>query len=467
MEMTNLGNTALFLEACHNIGKELLKSDNSHPFYVFSHFDADGLTAAAIIAKTLSREGLNFHLRIFERLEYDSLNDLRKSIPKGSTIIFLDLGTGIIETFLDWQESHKIFILDHHTPSSEVELPNEIRYLNPHSYSIDGTSAVSGAGVAYFVSIHINPQNKDLAPLAIIGALGDRQDQGEKSSLFELNETIVNDAKEYEMISDKISVWFFDRSRSIISILQRAQFIGFENELEIRLFLNKLNINYLKNEEQRPFNDLSEEECRRLASELIIQRNIDPNEIYKRDYQLINEEITFLKDARVFATKLNACGKSQRPDIGISLCLGDRQSALRDLNIIEKTYSRMIAKSMKWTLSENHIDELSGIFFLDGRGKINDRIIGTIISMLSSRKEHKLKPILGCSQTETNKIKISMRVSRFHPTKINLSLLLKQVAEEMDQKFEIGGHAAAAGAMISEKFLNDFVFRVNQLAERK
>jgi len=120
MEMTNLGNTTSFLEACHNIGKELLKSDNSRPFYVFSHFDADGLTAAAIIAKTLSREGLNFHLRIFERLEYDSLNDLRKSIPKGSTIIFLDLGTGIIETFIDWQKSHKIFILDHHTPSSEV-----------------------------------------------------------------------------------------------------------------------------------------------------------------------------------------------------------------------------------------------------------------------------------------------------------------------------------------------------------
>ena len=173
-------NEALFLEACKKIGTDIVKSDNSRPFYVFSHFDADGLAAAAILAKTLSREGLNFQLRIFERLEYETLNELRNVLPHGSTAIFLDIGTGVIEAFLEWQKSHKIFILDHHTPSSEVELPREIGFLNPHHFSIDGTTDVSGAGVVYFVSKHINPKNRDLAPLAIIGALGDRQDQGKK-----------------------------------------------------------------------------------------------------------------------------------------------------------------------------------------------------------------------------------------------------------------------------------------------
>ncbi|MFX0087202.1 MAG: DHHA1 domain-containing protein [Candidatus Hodarchaeota archaeon] len=459
-------NEASFLEACRKIGKTIVKSDNSHPFYVISHFDADGLAAAAILAKALSREGLNFQLRIFERLESDTINELRQVIPHETNIIFLDIGTGVIDDFLEWPESYKIFILDHHTPFSKVKLPKKIQFLNPHYFSIDGTTHVSGAGVVYLVVKYINPKNRDLAPLAIIGALGDRQDQGNKSSLVGINEIIVKDAKISELISDNVSVWFFDRSRPITSILKRADFIGFENELEIRGFLDKLKIKYRNGEEQRPFYDLSEHECRRLASELIIQRNVDPDEIYKRDYQLIQEEIHVLRDARVFATKLNACGRSQHADVGISLCLGDRQSALRELNLIEKEYSKMIAESMEWVLSNNHIKELTGIYFVDGRKIINERIIGTISSILSSRKETKLKPILGCTQTTTNKIKISMRVSRYQSKKLNLSYLLKQVIKEMDQNFEVGGHAAAAGAIIPEEFLDDFVNRINEFVER-
>lgn len=459
-------NETLFLETCNKIGRDIVNSNNYHPFYVISHFDADGLAAAAILTKTLSREGLNFQLRIVERLEYETLNKFRTVLPHGSTIIFLDIGTGIIEDFLNWHNSYEIFILDHHTPTSEVELPKRIKFLNPHNFSINGTTDISGAGVVYFVSKQINSKNIDLAPLAIIGALGDRQDQGKKSSLTGINEIIVNDAKMGELISDNISVWFFDRCRPIISILKRADFIGFENELEIRAFLDKLDIKYRNGEKQRLFYDLSEEECRRLASELIVKHSVDPDEIYKRDYQLINEKIEVLRDARVFATKLNACGRSQHPDVGISLCLGDRQSALRELNLIEKEYSKMIAEGMKWALSTDHLKELTGIYFLDGRRNINEKIIGTICSILSSRKETEIKPILGCTQTTTNKIKISMRLSRFQTKKIDLSYLLKQVMEEMGQKFEVGGHATAAGAMIPEEFLDDFVTQVNQLIER-
>ena len=456
-----------FFEACHKVGREILKSSNSNPIHIFSHFDADGLAAASILSSTFSREGLTFHLRIFERLEYETLKKLRKEVPKGSMIIFSDIGTGVIDAFQGWESSFEIFILDHHSPSPEIEIPKNVHFLNPHYFSIDGTTDVSGAGVAYFVSIKINPNNVDLAYLAIIGALGDRQDQGLKSSLIGLNEIIVKDAIKCGMISDDVSVWFFDRSRSIISILQRANLPGLGNELEIRGFLEKLEINFKKNEKQRSFYDLNEEEFRLLASELIIQYNIDPAEIYKRDYQLTREKIQFLKDARVFATKLNACGRSKRPDVGISLCLGNRQKTLRDLNLIGKEYSKMIAQGLNWSLSNDHLEELSGIYFLDGRNKINERIIGTIISILCSRKENNLKPFLGCTQTSTNKIKISMRTPKNYKNKLNLSYLLKQVVGDLDRNFEVGGHAAAAGAIINNEYLNEFVARVDQLVKKE
>jgi RecJ-like exonuclease len=462
-----LTNEAAFLKACQNISKDILKKSKSRPIHIFSHFDADGLAAASILAKTFFREDLTYQIRIFERLEYEALKKLGNELPKNSTIIFSDIGTGIIDAFQEWESSIEIYILDHHSPSSQIIIPKKVHLLNPHDFSIDGTSDISGAGVAYFVSINMNPKNIDLAYLAIIGALGDRQDQGLKSSLTGLNEIIVENAKKCGMVSDDVSVWFFDRSRSIISILQRASFSGLNNELVIISFLNKLKIKYKNKEKHRSFYDLNEEEFRLLASELIIQYNVDPNEIYKRDYQLTKEKNQFLQDARVFATKLNACGRSKRSDVGISLCLGNRKKALRDLNLIEKEYSKMIAQGMNWSLSNNHLEELSGIYFLDGRNRINERVIGTIISILSSRKENITKPILGCALTSTNKIKISMRTPKIHRNKFDLSYLLKQVINTFDSNFEVGGHAAAAGAIITEEYLNTFVSRVDQLVKKE
>ncbi|MHA2203471.1 MAG: DHH family phosphoesterase, partial [Candidatus Hodarchaeales archaeon] len=197
---------ASFFEACQKVAEDIQRIKSNYPIYIFSHLDADGLTAGSILATTLSRAGLNFQIRILDRLEYETLNILKDTLPRGSSIIFSDIGTGVIEAFQQWNQSQEIFIIDHHFPNSEIEFTGNIHHLNPHFYSIDGTTELSGAGVAYFVSVHMNQQNKNLAPLAIIGALGDRQDQGEQSSVCGLNELIVEDAKKLKMVSDAVSV---------------------------------------------------------------------------------------------------------------------------------------------------------------------------------------------------------------------------------------------------------------------
>jgi single-stranded-DNA-specific exonuclease len=452
-----------FFKACEELAREIKNIDHNSQIFIFSHYDADGLAAASIIAKTLFQEKYTFHLRIIERLEYDFLKKLSNTLPNKSNLIFSDLGTGVIEHFSQFKESHKIFILDHHSISSEIDLSENINFLNPHFYLIDGTTEISGAGVAYFVSIEINAKNRKLAPLALIGALGDRQDQGQYSALIGLNETIVGHAKDLDMVSDNVSLWFFDRSRSITQILQYSNIPSIENELDVRNLLEKIDIPIIKNQVHRSFYNLNEEECRRLASELIVRYGMDPNEIYKKDYKLKYEELQYLKDARVFATKLNACGRLKRPDVGISLCLGDRQTALRDLNLIEKEYSEIIKKSIQWALSKNNLKELEAIYFVDGREKISEAIIGTILSMISSMKHLHPKPILGCAVISSGKLKISMRTSRFQEGKIDLSEVLSNAIKALEPNSEVGGHAAAAGAVISESLLNDLVKNVNKL----
>ncbi len=459
-----VSNISDFIDRCVKIANDLQIVCQKSSIYIYSHFDADGLTSASIIITALTRAGFTFQVRILERLEYDFLDTLNNTLPEGSTVIFLDLGTGMIETFIKWNSSFNIFILDHHTPSElNIDLPQNIRFLNSHFFSIDGTTEISGAGIAYFIAININPENKDLATLAMIGALGDRQDNGEHSALSGLNELIVQDGLEYDIISENITVWFFDRARPIITVLKSSSIPNLLNELEISTFLENIEIPIKKENTFRTFYDLNEEECRKIASELIIQYGADPNELYKHDYRLKHEKMTFLSDLRVFATKLNACGRSKRPDVGIALCLGERNKSLRDLKLIEQEYRMIIAKNLNWAFNEGNLQELSAIHVLDGRQTIDERIIGTIISMISSNRNIKPKPILGVANMSPEKVKISMRTPNFLKSQIDLSELLLKATRQIEPGTEVGGHQAAAGAIISESFLQDFINLINQL----
>ena len=136
-----------FFTACKLAAYEII-SQSSSPIYIFTHFDPDGLTAGSIIASALRRENKPFILRVLQRLEYSYLENLRETITQNSAVIFCDLGSGVIDAFLEWDKSVQIFILDHHSIAREYDLPKNIRLINPHVYSIDGTSAISGSGVA-------------------------------------------------------------------------------------------------------------------------------------------------------------------------------------------------------------------------------------------------------------------------------------------------------------------------------
>ena len=67
-------------------------------------------------------------------------------------------------------EDKDIIILDHHqgeypeTPFLEV---------NPNRFGYSGSEEVSGSGLAYLLSLELDRNNKDLASIAIVGAVGE------------------------------------------------------------------------------------------------------------------------------------------------------------------------------------------------------------------------------------------------------------------------------------------------------
>ncbi|MHA2358412.1 MAG: hypothetical protein ACXABK_06560, partial [Candidatus Heimdallarchaeaceae archaeon] len=345
----------------------------------------------------------------------------------------------------------------------KCDFPDNINLLNPHCYSIDGSNSISGAGVTYNVAKQIDEENKDLASLAIIGALGDRQDQGEKSSLIGLNRLIVNDAIDLNLLSEIVSIWFFDRTRDLYTILKRLNVDEFVNEGNIGLFLEEIGIPTSTSQGRRSFYQLEEEEKKKLASELIIKYRIDPDQIYKHDYILLNEEIPELKDARVFANRLNACGRVDRYDISVALCMGDRTHILNELSSIGKQYSRLIGSGLNWSLNENNLQVLEAMFHIEGKESINENIIGPVTSIISSMKKFRTKPVLGSAMIDKSKLKISFRRSQELEDVFELDKILKRGVELLGSKTEVGGHSAAAGAIIEVHDYDKYIDLINTL----
>ncbi|MCK4883882.1 MAG: DHH family phosphoesterase, partial [Candidatus Diapherotrites archaeon] len=152
-------------------------------FQVIGHFDADGLTSIGIIGQTLFRLGKQFQSKAIKQLYSDELDGLEKQ-----NIIFLDLGSGQINTIREKLKDKNILIIDHHTPAEKTKLEenqptnkeseskseSEILEFNPHMFGIDGGSEISGSGMSFFVARQFG--FNDLSALAIVGAAGDMQD---------------------------------------------------------------------------------------------------------------------------------------------------------------------------------------------------------------------------------------------------------------------------------------------------
>ena len=127
--------------------------------------------------------------------------------------------------------------------------------------------------MAYFVAKAVNRANVDLAPIALVGALGDMQDKYEQRSLRSLNKIIVDDAVAAGLLKVEKDLTFFGReTRPIHRTLATTTnpFIpGLSGEEDKALvFLANLNIPIKQGEKWRALRDLNEDEKKRLCSAL-------------------------------------------------------------------------------------------------------------------------------------------------------------------------------------------------------
>jgi len=461
-------------------------------FHVIGHFDADGLTSIGIIGQTLFRLGKKFESKAIKQLYADELDGIEKQ-----NIIFLDLGSGQINTIREKLKGKNILILDHHTPeetgsaktgnsesgsskdeseSIKSEPESEILEFNPHMFGIDGGTEISGAGMSFFVASRFG--FNDLSALAIVGAAGDMQDYSH-ARLVGKNREILDIAKKEEVLEYKNDLRLYGRmSRPILQMLVYSTDPVLPNltadEKNSLYFLEKLCIPLkTRDGEWRTYSGLEPSEKKALVSALINHCIANNLSRYKMKfligevYELLLEEPgSPLRDAKEFATILNSCGRNNKPDIGIRLCMGERDQAYKEALLMWAKHKTALRTGIEF-IQATGIQEKKNYLLIDGKDRISESIIGIIAGMLySSNNIPHNKPIFALACDGSEKLKISARGNRDLVFKgLDLSAAMKTACEKVDG--EGGGHKIAAGAKINAAKKDEFFKVIDEVMKQQ
>ena len=419
---------------------------------VVSHYDADGISAAAVLLSALSREGKKIHLSTEKQLKPAVIQRLKLEEP--DIFVFSDLGSGQMELLNELAEAtgKKIIVLDHHIPSS-TEPHKNIIHINPCLEERDEDD-MSGSGVSYMLARALNSRNKDLSYLAVVGAIGDIQDSNwvMKGS----NKLMLDDAVVDGMLEKKKGLRLFGRmNRPLHKALEYSTdpyIPGVTGEESAAVqFLSNLNIDLKRKDGSwRTLDDLTNEEMKKLASAIICERiredEASPEEIFGDVYTLkLNG---YRIDAREMATTLNACGRMGHASIGILYSLGVK-FAFNRIEGILNGYRKLITKYISWLReNEDKIIKTDGAHYILADDQIHENFIGTITSIYEKSIINDEKVVMGFAVTEDGEVKISARVpSQLVERGINLKNLFKRIPKEYGYG---GGHAAAGGAFIKK-----------------
>ena len=442
---------------------------------VLTHNDADGVASGGIISNIAKRVGTPFKTTVEKRLDEQILRGVLEEKP--SLVVLTDFGSGYLEMVGKALPDVETIIFDHHMPVGN--LPSSVIQVNPLLYGIDGSRDIAASGVCYLFAKTLDPRNVDLAPLGLVGALGDQQDKGEKKSLRGINTLIEEEAIAAGLLSKEVDLIFYGHETRPIARAIANTTTPFIPGLSGRedssvAFLNHIGIHLKAGDRMRSLSDLDEEEKRNLFSALsshMVAQGCDAKTIHNligTVYTFKKEEATTpLRDGREYSSLLNACARMRRPSLGIGICLGDRGEAMRDAEQTVDDYRRRIGGYLDWVRTGDRIRELNSIYVLSVGNEIDENIIGVVSSILLGQGILKsTKPIVSAANSDDGTVKISSRIAEGTAYMgIHLGKIMQEAAGEV--KGAGGGHDNAAGAFIPLGAEDEFIRRVDELVEKQ
>jgi len=460
----------LFKEDIKKTVEQFKKIDRKEVIRVISHLDADGISAASIMVKCLNNDNRKYSISIIQQLKKDVMENLARESYK--YFIFTDIGSGAITYFEELFKEKIVFIFDHHEPEILEVKSKNIFFVNPHKFGINGGKEVSGAGVVYLFASTLDKKMEEIAHIAIIGAMGDMQ---ENDGFEKINNEILKTAIEKGKIKVIRGLRLFGaQTKPLHKVLEYCtdpyipDVTG--SESGAIQFLYQIGINPKNGKEWKKVTHLSKDEMKKLVTGVILKRlgEKNPEDVLGNVYILREEkEESPTKDAKEFATLLNACGRLDKASLGIGVCLGDESIKKKAIHLMAD-YKKEIISSLKW-YNENKksifVTKGNGYVIINAQDKIRSTLIGTLASILSKSYGTEEKFIMSMAQLIDGTTKISLRMCGIN-NGIDLKQIIVDIIKDMPN-CEAGGHANAAGALISTDMEVDFIERAKVVLEKK
>jgi single-stranded-DNA-specific exonuclease len=439
-----------------------------------SHIDADGLTSAAIAATALERAGIPFETAFKNQLDDHAIATV--ATTEYDTVLFTDFGSGQLDTIADHERNDDFspVIVDHHRPA---DASTEF-HLNPLLFGIDGASELSGAGASYVLArtMEYGSDNRDLASLAVIGAVGDMQATG--GELVGANRAIVEEGVEAGVLTERVDLALYGRqTRPLPKLLEYSSDVfipGITNSESGSVgFLSDLDLDLKHDGEWRTWIDLTDEE-RQVVVSALVQRALEQgvstdkiDELVGTTYTLPSEPVgTELRDASEFSTLLNATARYDRADVGLAVCLGNREGALDRARHLLRNHRRNLSEGLQWVTNEGVTHE-EHIQWFDAGTHIRATIVGIVAGMAIGAEDiNRTVPIIAFASKSDEETKVSARGTQ---TLVQRGLDLSQVMGKASSAVggKGGGHDVAAGATIPAGRVYEFVECADQIVNEQ
>jgi len=415
------------------------------PIRVIVDSDADGLSAGGILVRALSRAGKRFHLTAVRGLDQDLADVL--AAERSALLITSDLGSGQADLLAPIADAGTtVVILDHHVPISNRDDPRFLQ-INGHLHGVDGTLELCGASTSFLFALALDLRNFDLVPLAISGAIGDRQHVG---GFRGAAARIVDAAARGGFVTVRTALNLDGENMLDALVRSNDPFLpGITgDEAAARLLLREVGVR-----PEAKVGGIDEPHERALASRLVallLEAGIEPayaEEVTTQRVELTGSAMT----AKELQALINSAGRSGEPSTAIAVALGDATAAERARKIADEYRMQVRAGLLK--LAANPPKKLRAVQFFD----TENALIAAALAGLGAIYLFDPKfPVVSFTPTPEGGWKVSTRATRAQAARgVNFAIAARRAADAVGGRG--GGHPVASGATIPhdgrERFL--------------
>ncbi|TLZ78866.1 MAG: DHH family phosphoesterase [Methanobacteriota archaeon] len=416
---------------------------------IFCHYDPDGTTSAAILARALMRRGKRIHASLSHALDRAAAARLREETNE--LLIVSDMGSGQLDLLEGLP--YPVVVLDHHKPIRDSET---IAHVNPHLDGVDGAREMCGATTTWLFTLILDERNWDLAGPALAGAIGDKQAVG---GFLGVNAALFAEAVDRKVVVPERRLALRDLPLGrALAVSTDPYFRGLSGRPDAAAaFLQAAGF-----DPEGTVRQLDTTGRRKLASVLavrLVEQGATPEalDVLVADRFWIEPDQMYAQDLEAY---VNSCDRLEQEGLGMAVCLGDREAITKAEKLLEqytaKVLGYLVSLESAGLFPKKHIQ-----FFYCDDASLAGVVAGTGMQFFFDPS----RPTLGLSVLD-GVTKVSARGTRAHISSgIDLAVALREAASEVSGNG--GGHNIASGATIPKGKEDKFLSLVDEIVGRQ